>query len=364
MSLPQLPVLARAAAGQVALIVIALAAGWVFASLGLPVPWLSGSMVVTAVLAGLGVAPEMTSAMRDFALLVAGVSIGASVTPDTLGAFATYPISLVILSAGVVAIMLASTTALVLSGWSRRDAFFASAPGALSSVLVLAAEAQADVARIAVVQLVRLFLLVAALPLVLLVFEHAQVSPPEIAVPVTALGLAVMFAAALAGALAFDRLRIAGAYILGAMVATALVTGSGTVQGAFPTPLATLGFLLIGIFIGQRFRGVEGMTMLRTMPAALTALVASLGTAWAFAALVTWVVGVPFGASAVAFAPGGLEAMTVLAFGLGLDPVYVGVHHLARFLFVAALVPIALRWLPGLGRLEQPAAGPVANHGR
>ena len=99
MSLPQLHVLARAAAGQVALIVIALAAGWVFASLGLPVPWLSGSMVVTAVLAGRGVVPEMTPAMRDFALLVAGVSIGASVTPDMLGAFATYPISLVILAA-------------------------------------------------------------------------------------------------------------------------------------------------------------------------------------------------------------------------------------------------------------------------
>ena len=32
----------------------------------------------------------------------------------------------------------------------------------------------------------------------------------------------------------------------------------------------------------------------------------------------------------VAYAPGGLEAMTILAFALHLDPVFVGAHHLSR----------------------------------
>ena len=107
---------------------------------------------------------------------------------------------------------------------------------------------------------------------------------------------------------------------------------------------------MIGAFIGQRFRGLEGMSVLRAAPAALLSFAASLALSALGAAAVTVLVGVPFGETAVAFAPGGLEAMTVLAFALGLDPVYVGVHHLARFLLVGALVPIAFRWWPALRR--------------
>ncbi len=41
------------------------------------------------------------------------------------------------------------------------------------------------------------------------------------------------------------------------------------------------------------------------------------------------------------FAPGGLEAMTTMAFALGLDPLFVGAHHLARFLPISLTLPFA-----------------------
>ena len=43
----------------------------------------------------------------------------------------------------------------------------------------------------------------------------------------------------------------------------------------------------------------------------------------------------------VAFAPGALDTMMVLALALHLDPVYVGAHHLARFLVVTLSVAVA-----------------------
>jgi hypothetical protein len=58
-----------------------------------------------------------------------------------------------------------------------------------------------------------------------------------------------------------------------------------------------------------------------------------------FAALAAWLAGVSFANSLVAFAPGGLEAMTVLALVLGLDPLYVGIHHLVRFLGIGLVLP-------------------------
>jgi uncharacterized membrane protein AbrB (regulator of aidB expression) len=50
------------------------------------------------------------------------------------------------------------------AGWRRDDALLASVPGALSTVLAIAAERNAAVAAIVVVQSVRLFVIVALLP--------------------------------------------------------------------------------------------------------------------------------------------------------------------------------------------------------
>jgi hypothetical protein len=49
----------------------------------------------------------------------------------------------------------------------------------------------------------------------------------------------------------------------------------------------------------------------------------------------------------VAFAPGGLEAMTVLALALGLDPLYVGAHHLARFFAISFTLPLVAKLFLG-----------------
>jgi len=45
----------------------------------------------------------------------------------------------------------------------------------------------------------------------------------------------------------------------------------------------------------------------------------------------------------IAFSPGAQDTMMVLALALHLDPIYVGAHHLARFLVVTFSVAIAAR---------------------
>jgi uncharacterized membrane protein AbrB (regulator of aidB expression) len=61
----------------------------------------------------------------------------------------------------------------------------------------------------------------------------------------------------------------------------------------------------------------------------------------------------------VAFAPGGLEAMTILAFVIGLDPAFVGAHHLARFLLIAMLLPFVARALIGKAAYAGAAPEPL-----
>jgi uncharacterized membrane protein AbrB (regulator of aidB expression) len=42
----------------------------------------------------------------------------------------------------------------------------------------------------------------------------------------------------------------------------------------------------------------------------------------------------------IAYAPGAVDAMMLLALALNLDPVYVGAHHLVRIFFVSLAMPL------------------------
>jgi uncharacterized membrane protein AbrB (regulator of aidB expression) len=53
--------------------------------------------------------------------------------------------------------------------------------------------------------------------------------------------------------------------------------------------------------------------------------------------------GLPFGATFLAFSPGGFEAMAILALALGFDPFYVAAHHLARFFLLNFGMPVVVR---------------------
>lgn len=339
---------------QVAMIAAAGAGGFLCDRLGVAAPWLSGAMIVTVLLGAFASPPSLDPRLRDLAMLLAGVAMGAAVTPEAVASIVRFPLSLTLMALGIFAILVASTTVLVrLAGWPLRDAFFASAPGSLTAVLLIAASVRADVARIALLQTCRVFVLVMILPSVISAFEPPAPPVAEVA-PVSAVGLALLFAAALAGAGLFARLRVAGALLMGGMAGSAVLTGSGLVPGALPGGVAVLGFVLVGVFIGQRFRDVRLADLARILPAVALSLVTTLGVALLFVLLVMAVVEVEFGPAAVAFAPGGLEAMTVLAVALGLDPLYVSVHHLFRFVFVAALVSFILKIRPDIATAGEP----------
>ena len=47
----------------------------------------------------------------------------------------------------------------------------------------------------------------------------------------------------------------------------------------------------------------------------------------------------------VAYAPGAQDTMMVLALALHLDPIFIGAHHLSRYVLVSLSVPLAGRWL-------------------
>jgi len=65
-----------------------------------------------------------------------------------------------------------------------------------------------------------------------------------------------------------------------------------------------------------------------------------------FSELVVWISHFPQAEALVAFAPGGVEAMSILALALQLDSVFVASHHIVRFVFIGIALPLLIRVRP------------------
>lgn len=333
--------------GDLLLLLIAALGGAAFAALGIPAAWLSGSMI--AVLAAsifmvaktnVRLAP-MRAPWFDLTMLLSGTLIGASATPEAVAATARYPASIALLIIALFAIMAATGFYLRrFAGWAEPEATLASAPGALSAVLAIAVERNADIPRIAIVQVFRLFVLIAALPGVLVASglgaDGPAIGPSVIADPKD---MAIMLGAGLVLGLLLQRLRMTAPLIVGATLASALLHGSGLVHGSLPAPVSIFAFVLLGAMVAGRIATIDGHAFRRAMPAAFWAFVISMVVAALFAWPAAWLASVPYATALVAFAPGGLEAMAMLALALGLDPLYVGAHHLVRFVAIGLILP-------------------------
>jgi membrane AbrB-like protein len=318
------------------------AGGALFAWLGLPAAWLAGSMTAVAAAALAGLPVDLPAPVRNAAFVLLGVSMGTSVTPETIGQLRAWPLSLALLAGSVAATLLAGALYLRrVHGWDPVTARYASIPGALSSVLVLAATSAADLPRVALAQSVRLFTLVALMPAILsLVGDRAGAGPPANAAVTSTLPESVVTltaSAAVAGLLA--ALHVPGGVLLGAMVASAALHGA-MMAGRLPPGLLILGFVATGAVIGARFRGSSLASLGRTLPGALGSVLLALALSAGFAALGAYWLGLPFGQLWLAYAPGGVEAMAVMALALQLDPAFVGAHHVTRILGLNLVVPL------------------------
>lgn len=316
----------------------AVAGGAAFSALSVPVAWLSGPMIVVAGLAMAGAPVRLTPLMRDFGLLVAGVSLGSTVTPEALQTIARYPWSLVGLTISVIATVAASKAILEkVYGWDRSTAYLAAVPGALSMVMALAAQSSGDTRRIAMVQAIRLFSLVSIMPP--LINATAEAMPLPRHETVSAGAMAVLFAGALMLSQLMRRLKFANPLFMGGLITSTVLHVGDVISGELPDVLAISGLLLVGVFAGLRFAGARPRDLAACLVPGLTSLSVALVMSFALGYLVALGTGLPLAAVLVAFAPGGLEAMVMVGAAMGLDMLYISTHHVFRAVALNIVTP-------------------------
>jgi uncharacterized protein len=340
------------------------------AALGLakfPAGWLSGAIIAVAIAALARRPVRVPLVLGQAANIVLGISLGASVTPDSVARMASWPASLAVLALA----MACGSAAVVfylhkVHDWDVMSALFASSPGGLSQALALAAETGADLRSVAMVQAMRVLVLSAGLPLCFAAFGITGSRPIANAAVATVASmeeLAVLVVAAAIGAIVAYRLRLPGGLLVGAMAVSGVLHATGLVQVNLPLPAAIVAFVVMGSIIGARFVGTDLWLLRRLTLVGLGALAVGTAVMSAFAIAAALLLSLPVGDVVMAFAPGALEAMTTLAFALNLDPAYVGTHHIARLIFVSLVVPVVVhairRRAAAAGAQEDPADAPA-----
>jgi uncharacterized protein len=343
------PPLLRAAIESVETLLIAAAGGIAFALLGFPAGLVSGSVLAVSAAALLGRPVKVPITVARVGYVVVGIQLGAVVTPDTVKGFLTWPASIALLVVASIAMIVATASYLrVVHRWDALSALMGASPGSMVQVIALSTELGADLRAIAIVQTMRVLLLTIGIPTGLAFFGLVAPALPSSRGPAGLSSLpemAIIVAVSTAAALILMRVRFPGGLIFGAMAGSAVLHGTGLVSAVLPWWIGGAAVIVLGAVVGSRFAGASPRILFGYLGAAFGSFAVSVTIAGLFVLLVTYLFPFPVANVVVAFSPGAQDTMMVLALALHLDPVFVGAHHVARFLVVTITVAIAARRL-------------------
>ena len=133
--------------------------------------------------------------------------------------------------------------------------------------------------------------------------------------------------------------------MLGALAVSATLHATALNTAQLPGAAIMAAQVALGCLIGGRLQGADRGMLARVSLTGLGAVLVGLSLSALFAFTVQALLGIEFAQALLAFAPGAIEAMALMAISLDLDPAYVGAHHIARVLLMPVMIPLAARWL-------------------
>ncbi|MCL6653428.1 ammonia monooxygenase [Agrobacterium rubi] len=310
--------------------------------IGLPAPFLCGPALAVT-LAGLsGLRLSVPHLLRNATFVVVGISMGTSVTPEVIGAAATWPLSFIAVLATVVVLLYVAYWILRGFGYDRTTAMLGASPGHLSYIISLTAETKSDLATVSVIQSVRVLAPTLAVPLIVEYLDLISIEPVILTPPMTPLVLGATVIASLAVGWVFMRWRFPAALLLGGVAVSIGIHITGLTSGGVPTWMSQPTYIILGSLIGTRFTRSSLRDMRKAFVAGGVVTVAVMLLACLAAVAVSNITGVPLNAVMIAFAPGGLETMAAMAVMMHADTAYVGSHHVLRLLFLSVLMPLVM----------------------
>lgn len=336
------------------------AGGLLAGAAGLPLAMLLGSMVATAAAAALGVrilghAPAVPHHWRFVLVPFIGVAIGAGFPADFTTQARQWWVTLAAL---VLFIPAAHGFGYVLfrrlGRLTPQTAYFAAMPGGFIESLEMGERSGAQMPMLIMLQFLRLILCIVFIPIGFSIFEgHAVGSGSGIslapAAPLSALDAVIVVALAAGGWAIARALRFPAAVLSGPLLLSGLAHATGLTAAAPPGWTILVAQWVMGTSLGVRLAGFSKGQAGQALGLSVLYVGSLLALAAAIALGLASSVDEPVAAVILAFAPGGVSEMALVALSLQISAVYVTLHHLARIMLAVFVARFGLRLVPEAG---------------
>jgi uncharacterized protein len=327
---------------------IGIPGGALFYLLNMPLPWMLGAMAATTVAAISGVRMALMPSLRLVFITILGVMLGSAFTPAVVKGIALWLGSFAWLALYVVI-----ATALIwlyyrrLARYDSVTAYFSAAPGGLNEMILAGGALGGDERRISMSHAARVLIAIFALSFGYRWFGgYVPVVAPTLSVEaMNWLDWLLLTGCGVVGFVLARALRIPAYALVGPMVLSALVHALGITHSRPPVWLVAAAQVVVGAMVGSRFDGAAPSMVGKAMILAVFATAVLLVMAAAFGEAVEATLGIPFSAALLAFAPGGLAEMSLIALSLDIDAAYVSSHHIVRIFMIVLAAPFLFRLL-------------------
>ncbi len=314
----------------------------------LPLAWMIGAMLATTAGAMAGLPLAVPPALRSLFVVVLGVMLGSSFSPAILDQLGDWAMSL---GALIAYVAISGVAGLLFfrrfAGYDRVTAYFAAMPGGLSEMVLVGAAMGGDARIISMTHAARVLLIVLALPFAFQwLLDYDPAARPTFGAALEDLApadLVLLSLCGIAGFLGARALRIPAAPVVGPMILSAAVHLAGWTSAPPPALLVAAAQVVVGAAIGCRFAGVGLGFVLRIVSAAAGVTLVMVAVTLLVAGVIHAATGLPIGALVLAFAPGGLAEMSLIALALSMDAAFVATHHIVRIFLVVVLAPLTFR---------------------
>ncbi len=330
----------RAAARYPALagLLVCALAGFLFAELRSPLPWLIGPLLAMAIFRFSGVPLGAPPAAGKIAQWCIGTTLGLYFTPVVARIVGSYwP---VFVGAALFSLVVAWIGGLWLTRHTdtdRKTAFLASVPGGAQEMANIGDRYGGRVDRIALAQSLRILLVVIIVPFSLTFAGVHGADPYEgLRAPVVWSHLPWLYACTALGAAAMMLLRAPNAWVLGPLFVSIALTAHGVEWTSMPSGLTNLAQVLIGCNLGQRYDRSFVRAAPRFVAMVCISVLISLAISALFAMLLAWLARLPVATLILATAPGGMAEMSLTAKVLALGVPVVTAAHVSRVVILVS----------------------------
>ena len=337
---------------------IALSTGWLFLQGGLPAPFLMGSLFgVWVIGANVKKLQPHLGVARWFHIPVVlglGVLIGSHFTADIWHhAFAWSDTLLAMVIVTIIVTLCGYLFLTKIRQYDHLTAFLCSVPGGQAEVLVMAREHVEKDYVVALFHLIRVAFVFFSTPLLLAFIQGAEAvnqsnqqlaSMPSL-IDLSLVELGYFLGLGIIGYAIARQVRLPMAHLLGPVILSTIAHAAGLVHIPRIFEFVMLAQLAIGGAVGARLAQVKFAELLYYLRDAIANTTMILCLYFIAAMIMVQIAGLDLLALWLAFVPGGLYEVTLLALIFGFDIAFVAFHHTVRIILIFISMPFAARSL-------------------